>query len=119
VVAESYPWGLYLGLDADALVRTEFADIARVGSGAHVAGGDLEGLEEDAGAAGVEGVGGDAGEDFAEGNVEVGRLVDGRHGERMVGEARARRLSGLAVGWWWKQNCSPRMANEPQGLPEA
>ncbi len=46
-----------------------------------VGGGDLESVEEEAGAFGVDVVPGDAGEDVVEGELDAGAVVDGRHQE--------------------------------------
>ena len=65
--------------------------------------GDLEAVEEEAGAAGVDFVGGDAAEDFANGGLDVGAIV-GIGGGRSKVERRLRRCFGLATGrrvvWW-------------------
>jgi hypothetical protein len=62
-------------------------------------GGDLEAVEEQAGAARVEGVGGDAGEDFAEGEADGGVVFEDREVEGgAAGAAPARVGEGLAGG---------------------
>jgi hypothetical protein len=53
----------------------ELAGVARGGFG-DVQGGDLEAVEEQAGAAGVERVGGDAGEDLADRGLDGGAVFD-------------------------------------------
>ena len=61
-----------------------------------VGAGDLQAVEEDGGAFGVEIAGGDAAEDVVEGDLDGGAVVDGLHaedadaaGEGRVGKARA------------------------------
>jgi hypothetical protein len=58
----------------------EFAGVAggRLGD---VEGGDLEAVEEQSGAAGVEGVARDAGEDLADGDLDGGAVFDHRQVE--------------------------------------
>jgi hypothetical protein len=58
--------------------------------------GDLEAVEEQTGAAGVEVVGGDALEDFADGELDSGAL--GEAGGRGEGEAAAAAFAGLQGG---------------------
>ena len=65
-------------------------------AGGEVGAGDLESVEEDGGAFGVEVSGGEPGEDVEEGDLDGGAVVDGLHaedagaaGERRVGEALA------------------------------
>ena len=61
--------------------------------------GDLEAVEEEAGAAGIEPVGGDAGEDFADRELDGGSVLG--HGEgkgSLAGAAAAELRDGLAGG---------------------
>ena len=61
------------------------------GLAGEVGAGDLEAVEEEAGAAGVDLVAGDAAEDFADGELDGGAVFG--HGEVEVG------LVGLALAW--------------------
>ena len=64
-----------------------------VASARKIAAGDLEAVEEEAGALGVEVVGGDAGEDVEEGELDVGAGVD-----LLELEVVAARIAALACG---------------------
>jgi hypothetical protein len=63
-----------------------------------VHGGDLETVEEEAGAAGVECVGGDALEDFADGVLDGGAVFGDGEGEGPAAAAGFEVDDGLAVG---------------------
>ena len=87
-------------------VEGDFGDwlgelFARVGFG-EIAAGNLEAVEEQAGAAGVELIGGDAAENFADGELdaeaigEVGR--EGKAGLRGGGSCRAMKTRGALAG---------------------
>jgi ABC-type sugar transport system substrate-binding protein len=68
--------------------------------GAQVGGGDLEAVEEEAGAARVDVVGGDADEELAEGLLDGVVVGGGEEGEcAAAGEALVR-ATGRRESWW-------------------
>jgi hypothetical protein len=62
-----------------------------------VGGGDLEGVEDEAGAAGIDGVGGDAGDDVVEGDLDGGAVLDEGDGDGFEAGVAGGRLVAAAV----------------------
>ncbi len=81
--AGSDPSGAWMGHAADSM---------------EVEGGDVEAVEEEAGAFGVEGVGGDAGEDVGDGVLDDVGVLEGREDEDGVEGVLAEVLGGAAGG---------------------
>jgi hypothetical protein len=85
------------GVSGDAVDEGEIAALLLLfGVAREVEAGDLEAVEEKAGAAGGEGVGGDAAEDGGKSKLDGGALVEGG-GEIEGGLARV--FEGLARSW--------------------
>jgi hypothetical protein len=64
-----------------------------------VGGGDLEGVEDEAGAAGIDGVGGDAGDDVVERDLDGGAVLDEGDGDVFVlGVAGGRLVAATVAG---------------------
>ncbi len=101
-LADAVGKGLFGGDEAVVGVGFYLFDgVGGVGLGlawGEVHGGDLEAVEEEAGAAGVELVGGEAEEDFADGGLDGGAVF--RAGEGEGGAAGLAGGAGVEFGFW-------------------
>jgi hypothetical protein len=91
-------WGVLLVAEGAVAAAAVVAAFGGAGGSGQVDAGDLEAVEEEAGAFGVDFVGGDAAQDFADGGLDGGAVLGEREVELGLAGAAAARVFDRAAG---------------------